>query len=70
MANRPRRILFISLMWRPGILGFFDGIRTKIVQSVLAAALLFLIKEELTNAIRLALTAGPRAIGKPVKAIR
>lgn len=42
-----------------GFLGFYDGLRAKIVQSVLAAALLMSIKEELTNAARVLLAGVP-----------
>lgn len=34
----------------PGVLGFYKGMRAKIVQSILAAALLMAIKEQLTTA--------------------
>jgi hypothetical protein len=34
-------------MKREGVLGFFSGIRTKILQSVLAAAIMFMLKERL-----------------------
>lgn len=38
----------ILSIWRnEGVLGFFAGLRTKVVQSVLAAALMFLLKERL-----------------------
>ncbi|KAM3017541.1 hypothetical protein FF2_001423 [Malus domestica] len=39
-----------------GLYGFYKGMGTKIVQSVLAAAVLFMIKEELVNAARFLLT--------------
>ncbi|KAK8935129.1 Peroxisomal nicotinamide adenine dinucleotide carrier [Platanthera zijinensis] len=39
-----------------GILGFYNGMGTKIVQSVFAAAVLFMIKEELVRAARFLLT--------------
>lgn len=42
-----------------GFLGFYDGLRAKIVQSVLAAALLMSIKEELTNTARVLLAGVP-----------
>ena len=45
-----------------GFLGFYDGLRAKIVQSVLAAALLMSIKEELTNTARLVLNGVPEPI--------
>lgn len=36
-----------SILRQEGLLGFFAGIRTKILQSVLAAATMFLLKERL-----------------------
>lgn len=39
-----------------GLYGFYKGMSTKIVQSVLAAAVLFMIKEELVKGARLLLT--------------
>ncbi len=45
-----------------GFLGFYDGLRAKIVQSVLAAALLMSIKEELTNTARVLLAGVPEPI--------
>lgn len=42
-----------------GFLGFYDGMKAKIVQSVLAAALLMSIKEELTTTARLLLDGAP-----------
>lgn len=45
-----------------GFLGFYDGLRAKIVQSVLAAALLMSIKEELTSAARVLLAGAPETI--------
>lgn len=41
-----------------GLLGFYRGMHTKMVQSVLAAALLFLIKEEVTEATASVLRGG------------
>lgn len=35
-----------------GFSGFYKGMGTKVVQSVLAAAVLFMIKEELVNGAR------------------
>jgi Mitochondrial carrier protein len=36
----------IDSIWRQeGVLGFFSGLRTKVVQSVLSAAIMFLLKE-------------------------
>ena len=45
-----------------GFLGFYDGLRAKIVQSVLAAALLMSIKEELTNTARVVLAGVPEPV--------
>ncbi|KAK1270240.1 Peroxisomal nicotinamide adenine dinucleotide carrier [Acorus gramineus] len=39
-----------------GLSGCYKGMSTKIVQSVLAAAVLFMVKEELVNAVRLLVT--------------
>lgn len=41
-----------------GFSGFYNGMNTKIVQSVLGAAILFMIKEELVNGARLLLSSG------------
>lgn len=40
-----------------GFHGFYKGMGTKIVQSVLAAAILFMVKEELVRCARWLLTA-------------
>jgi hypothetical protein len=37
---------------RAGLAGFYNGLRAKIVQSVLAAAILFYIREEVYLAVR------------------
>lgn len=42
----------LQIARREGALGYYRGIRTKIVQSVLAAALLFMCKEKITEATR------------------
>lgn len=39
-----------------GLYGFYKGMSTKIVQSVLGAAILFMIKEELVKGARLLLS--------------
>ncbi|GMH19082.1 hypothetical protein Nepgr_020923 [Nepenthes gracilis] len=39
-----------------GLSGFYKGMSTKIVQSVLAAAILFMVKEELVKGVRLLIT--------------
>ena len=44
-----------------GFLGFYKGMHTKIVQSILAAALLMAIKEKMTQAALLLLTGPPPA---------
>lgn len=42
-----------------GLHGFYKGMSTKIVQSVLAAAVLFMVKEELVKTTRFLLTSTP-----------
>ncbi|XP_057476753.1 peroxisomal nicotinamide adenine dinucleotide carrier isoform X2 [Actinidia eriantha] len=42
-----------------GFNGFYKGMSTKIVQSVLAAAVLFMVKEELVRGVRWSLTKNP-----------
>lgn len=44
-----------------GLAGFYKGMNTKIVQSVVAAAVLFMIKEELVKAARTLVTVQPKA---------
>lgn len=39
-----------------GFPGFYKGMSTKIVQSVLAAAVLFMVKEEIVKGVRFLLT--------------
>ena len=39
-----------------GFYGFYKGMSTKVVQSVLAAAVLFMVKEELVRGARFLLT--------------
>lgn len=39
-----------------GFYGFYKGMSTKIVQSVLAAAVLFMVKEELVKGVRFMLS--------------
>ena len=43
----------------PGVLGYYQGLRTKIVQSVLGAALLFVCKERIAEVTRNALLGVP-----------
>ncbi|KAJ6720539.1 PEROXISOMAL NICOTINAMIDE ADENINE DINUCLEOTIDE CARRIER [Salix viminalis] len=47
-----------------GLHGFYKGMSTKIVQSVLAAAVLFMIKEELVRGARMLLTKGGTRTGR------
>jgi adenine nucleotide transporter 17 len=42
----------VQISRREGVGGYYKGMRTKIVQSVLAAALLFMCKEKITDATR------------------
>lgn len=42
----------VQISKREGVGGYYKGIRTKILQSVLAAALLFMCKEKITDATR------------------
>lgn len=48
-----------------GFSGFYKGMSTKIVQSVLAAAILFMVKEELVKGSKWLLTAGGAVVAKP-----
>ncbi|PKI39597.1 peroxisomal nicotinamide adenine dinucleotide carrier [Punica granatum] len=45
----------LKMIQYEGLSGFYKGMSTKIVQSVLAAAVLFMVKEELVRSIRLLL---------------
>jgi len=42
-----------TILEREGPLGFYKGIRTKVFQSVFAAALLYMTKEEIKKGARL-----------------
>jgi solute carrier family 25 (peroxisomal adenine nucleotide transporter), member 17 len=44
-----------SILKQEGVLGFFSGLRTKVAQSVLSAALMFLLKERLYDISALSL---------------
>ncbi|XP_022995988.1 peroxisomal nicotinamide adenine dinucleotide carrier-like isoform X1 [Cucurbita maxima] len=57
----------IKMIRYEGVYGFYKGMGTKIVQSVLAAAVLFMVKEELVRSTRFLLTKGAigRANSKP-----
>eukprot|EP00884_Botryococcus_braunii_P011532 jgi/Botrbrau1/2037/Bobra.0047s0017.1 len=48
----------IRIYQSEGFAGFFHGLRTKLAQSILAAALLMAVKEELTNSTRALLNVG------------
>ncbi|WCJ19789.1 Mitochondrial substrate carrier family protein [Euphorbia peplus] len=50
---------FLKMIRYEGFYGFYKGMSTKIVQSVLAAAVLFMVKEELVKGVRSLLTNGP-----------
>ena len=50
--------VLVALRARAGPLGLFCGMRAKIVQSVLAAALLYTTKEKITQVTRELLLAG------------
>ncbi|KAL3690275.1 hypothetical protein R1sor_016584 [Riccia sorocarpa] len=56
----------VKMVRYEGILGFYKGMSTKIVQSVLAAAVLFMIKEELVKGAR-ALVTKRDTLGKTVR---
>ncbi|KAK7276366.1 hypothetical protein RIF29_17505 [Crotalaria pallida] len=55
----------IKMIRYEGFYGFYKGMGTKIVQSVLAAAVLFMVKEELVNQIRFVLSKGVSNNVKP-----
>ncbi|XP_057441828.1 peroxisomal nicotinamide adenine dinucleotide carrier [Lotus japonicus] len=55
----------IKMIRYEGLYGFYKGMGTKIVQSVLAAAVLFMVKEELVKQIRLLLTKASSNTVKP-----
>lgn len=48
-----------------GFNGFYKGMGTKIVQSVLAAAVLFMMKEELVRGVHFLLAKNAANTGKP-----
>ena len=52
---------------RAGFLGFYKGMRAKIVQSILAAALLMAIKEQLTTATAAIMSPQVTIISVPTK---
>jgi hypothetical protein len=51
-----------KVLYAAGFLGFYKGMHTKIVQSILAAALLMAIKEKMTQAALLILDPNPPAL--------
>ena len=64
---------FLQILTTPddaGCLGFYDGMKAKIVQSVLAAALLMSIKEELTTTARLLLAGAPHPVAAAAEKIK
>ncbi|KAL3158783.1 hypothetical protein ABBQ32_011511 [Trebouxia sp. C0010 RCD-2024] len=61
----------VRTIWqKEGFLGFYDGMKAKIVQSVLAAALLMSIKEELTTTARLLLNGTPQPVAAAAEKIK
>lgn len=52
----------MKMIRHEGIYGFYKGMGTKIVQSVLAAAVLFMVKEELVRGARWLLTKNKNAV--------
>ncbi|CAA0811120.1 Peroxisomal nicotinamide adenine dinucleotide carrier [Striga hermonthica] len=55
----------LKMLRYEGIYGFYKGMGTKVVQSVLAAAVLFMVKEELVRGSRWLLTRGSVGSVKP-----
>ncbi|KAJ6808929.1 putative peroxisomal nicotinamide adenine dinucleotide carrier [Iris pallida] len=60
----------IKMIRYEGLTGFYKGMGTKIVQSVFAAAVLFMIKEELVKAARLLVTGDVKLINVKLKSAR
>lgn len=56
---------FLKMIQYEGFNGFYKGMRTKIAQSVLAAAVLFMVKEELVRGARFLLTSSATKNVKP-----
>jgi adenine nucleotide transporter 17 len=54
----------MKLVYHEGLRGMYKGMGTKIVQSVFASALLFMIKEELVKAARLLVTGNTNLVKK------
>lgn len=59
----------VRIYKQDGLAGFYAGLRAKIVQSVLAAAILFYIREEVYGAVR-AVLGVPQPLIKPPKAVQ
>lgn len=54
----------MKMIRHEGFYGFYNGMSTKIVQSVLAAAVLFMVKEELVKGARFLLAKDAAKIAK------
>jgi adenine nucleotide transporter 17 len=54
----------MKMVYHEGLRGMYKGMGTKIVQSVFASALLFMIKEELVKAARLLITGNTNLVKK------
>jgi solute carrier family 25 (peroxisomal adenine nucleotide transporter), member 17 len=54
----------MKMVYHEGLRGMYKGMGTKIVQSVFASALLFMIKEELVKAARLLVTGNTNLVKK------
>ncbi len=57
----------MRMSWYAGFLGFYKGMRAKIVQSILAAALLMAIKEQLTTATAAIMSPKVMVVSVPTK---
>jgi len=55
---------FTKMVQHEGLKGMYKGMGTKIVQSVFASALLFMIKEELVKGARLLVTGNTSLVKK------
>ena len=55
---------FTKMVQHEGLKGMYKGMGTKIVQSVFASALLFMIKEELVKGARLLVTCNTSLVKK------
>ncbi|KAI4321711.1 hypothetical protein MLD38_035060 [Melastoma candidum] len=59
----------IKMIRYEGLAGFYKGMSTKIVQSVFAASVLFMLKEELVKAYMLLADRGPKVMSNNIKRI-